>query len=55
MDWTLRKPHVTLNVRPIREWDARRHDPSRPIAGLSPAVRAVHRARRARECIKVLP
>lgn len=50
MTWNLRKPNVILDVRPIREWDSR---PGRPVAGLSPIARAIHRAYRARECAKV--
>lgn len=50
MTWNLRKPNIRLNVRPVREWDAR---PQMPRAGLSATDRAAHRARRARECAKI--
>jgi hypothetical protein len=53
MTWQLRKPNVTLNVRPVREWDARRKDASIPRAGLSDEARALHRKRRERECRKI--
>ena len=55
MTWQLRKPNVTLHVRPVREWDARRKDPSIPKAGLSAEARALHRKRRERECRKIEP
>jgi len=51
--WLLRKPRVTFRVRPVREWDARRKDPSIPVAGLSPKARATLRKRRAEECRKI--
>jgi hypothetical protein len=53
MTWNLRKPNVRLNVRPVREWDAR--EKSDVIAGLTPEARQIHRSRRARECAKVEP
>jgi hypothetical protein len=51
MAWTLRKPNITLRIRPIREWDAR--PKSDVIAGLTPKARRLHRARRERECAKI--
>ena len=53
MNWNLRKTDVRLNVRPVREWDAR--PKSGVIAGLTPEARRIHRARRERECAKVEP
>lgn len=51
MTQNLRKPNIRLNVRPVHEWDAR----PKPnlIAGLTPVARALHWARRERECVKV--
>ena len=55
MSWTIHRPNVAFRIRSVREWDARRKDPSRPIAGLSEEARALHQAKRARECRRVLP
>ena len=51
MTWNLRKTNIRLNVRPVHEWDAR--PKQNLIAGLTPVARALHRARRERECVKV--
>jgi hypothetical protein len=55
MTWQIRKPNVTLNVRPVREWDARRKDSSIPKAGISPEARAWLRKRREHECLRIIP
>jgi hypothetical protein len=48
MSWSLRKPNVTLRVT--------RFKPARDlVAGLTAAARAAHRAKRARECRRVIP
>jgi hypothetical protein len=49
MSWGLRKPNVGLRVTRFLP------EAARPIAGLSPLVRALFRDRRARECRKVAP
>lgn len=54
MSWTLSKANVSFNVRPVREWDARRRDPNMPIAGLSASARKALRTKRDREQRKVI-
>lgn len=46
MSWKLRRPDVALRVTTFGP---------KPVAGLSPLVRALFRDRRARECAKVKP
>jgi len=54
MSWSLRKPDVELRVTRFLPEVAPAQE-SKPVAGLSPLVRALFRDRRARECAKVAP
>lgn len=49
MNWSLRKADVALRVTRFHTSE------SKPVAGLSPMVRALWRDKRERECRKVLP
>ena len=49
--WSLRKPDVALRVTTFVPVVAPAHEP-KPIAGLSPMVRALWRDKRAKECTK---
>lgn len=49
MSWSLLRPNVALRVTRFTP------DTPKPIAGLSPLARALHRDRRERECRKVEP
>lgn len=55
MSWSLKRPNVSFRVRPVRQWDARPKDMSKPIAGLSPLARALWRDKREKETRKVAP
>jgi hypothetical protein len=56
MSWSLRKADVKLAVTRFLPEVAPASPPeAKPVAGLSPIVRALFRDRRARECKKVAP
>jgi hypothetical protein len=51
MSWFIRRPNVSLAVTRFLSEVAPAHEP-KPIAGLSPLIRALWRDRRAKECAK---
>lgn len=51
MSWSIRRPNVALRVARFLPVVAPAHEP-KPIAGLSPMVRALWRDKRAKECAK---
>ena len=51
MSWSLRKPDVALRVTTFVPVVAPASEP-KPVAGLSPMVRALWRDKRAKECAK---